>query len=126
MDFVKESINQTISDWTKWTDTYVYKKSELYKQIHQINEYFGCNSKIVTEMFVLSPFQIWIDMMKSPNIKLEQVDITSCCIPKSDYRYNVVLDNKIIAVIDKLGESYKYVSIPCIGDVMSQYLQQFQ
>ena len=87
------------------------------------------------EICVLSPYQIWINMLRSPDIIIESAESLGCglskciskCISKcTNHRSRVTLNGVIIAIFDKFGKGYKYARIPYAGfnHILSEYMSQ--
>ncbi len=130
MEFVQESTKAEITDWNQWVDKYIYRHSDLYKQFKSMAIHISYSSNN-GEMHVDSPYHLWISMLKSPNVIIESVETNTCCgLSGKKDRYNVILNDRVIAVIDKFkgGKTteYKYASIPtkCMGDIISEYISQ--
>ena len=139
MDFVKESVDQEIIDWTQWMDKYIYKHSELYESFKTMGTHIPYNEYSEGELIIWSPYQIWINMLRSPKIIIEPMETAGCgpC-QRTTYRNKVLLDGMVIAVFDKFGPTfgtkfvpkfgpkYKYVRISHRGfeHIMSDYLYQ--
>ncbi len=128
MEYVRESVNQNIINWTNWVDTYVYKHSDLYKQIERMNTHIPYHD-YTGNICIKSPYRIWIDMLRSPDITIEPMEITSCSTrykKRYKHRAQVMLNDMVIAVIDEFKNEYKYVTIPhrCYSKLLGEYLEQ--
>lgn len=116
MEFVTESVEQEITDWTQWMNKYIYKHSELYKTFETMGIHIPYQDHSGGEICVRSPYHIWINMLRSPEITIEPAETIGCCpCLANNHRGRVVLNGMVIAIFDKFGKEYKYVRIPYRG-----------
>ena len=128
MEFVKDSVKDKIINWDQWVDKYIYKHSELYKTFKKLSTNIPYHNIEGSELNVISPYHSWIQMLRSDEIIIKNTINTSCCIRRnSKTRKNVILNDIVIAIIDKFGGKYQYVSIPykCYDSIISGYVGKF-
>jgi len=128
MEFVKESVNNEITDWNEWMNKYIYKHSDLYRRFKKLLNHISYETTTNAEINIESPYQIWIKMLRSDNLTIEAVENTSCwCVKLSiPTRKKIILNDMVIAFIDKFGDEYKYVGMPfrCHSKMISEYMNQ--
>lgn len=73
MEFIKESVKEKITNWNEWINTYIYQHSELYKNINLMLLFNPIECNTAGEIMVLSPYRIWIELLRSSNIKTERI-----------------------------------------------------
>lgn len=126
MDFVINSTNDKLentTDWKRWIDKYVSKKSELYNILNRL--IIDINQSNNAELNLIPPYQSWINKLKSKDILVESIESTSCF--KKNRRFNVILDDLVIAIINKEeNDEYKYICIPanCYSILVQEYFEQ--
>jgi len=113
MEFITRSVNQDITDFEEWIDTYICKYSSIYREFKAMMKYIPW-VYVTGEISVTSPYHIWINMLRSPNIELHKAR-WKC------HRYYVKLDGMTIATIDKFKYGYKYTGI--LGYLVSNKLR---
>lgn len=130
MEFIKESTSKECDNFKDWMDRYIDTNSRLYKQfelmLHQIPY-----SNQTGEINILSPYFLWLEILRSPDIKIEDSDkVSSGCCSKKSYRQVVLYNDEVVAVIDKIKvnttKEYRYVSIPykCLQSLLREYVEQ--
>ena len=141
MDFVQESTAVDIKDWKEWMNKYVDRNSKLYKQFELMLTHIPNENIIATELSFKTPYNIWIEMLRSPNIVVKDYgkvnnnnnnnnksNIFNIFHKKKQNTKKVImLDNTIIAIIDKVDNKYKYIAITddCRLKIMREYSSYF-
>lgn len=127
MEFVLNSVRDVFISEEEWIDKYVDPNSSLYKEYRIWKEHESERS--AREMNIKPYHNIWVDIMRhGKNYQVERFDKTySCILLCKDKRQLVMLNGLMpIAIINRVGHCWKYVSIPPEGIrfLNSHYLHQ--
>ena len=130
MEFIQKSLSDNIENFKEWMDMYIDISSRLYKQFELMLHQIPYTTQ-TGEINILSPYVLWIEMLRSPDIKIELSDkVEMGCCGKKSYRQVVLYNNEVVAVIDRIKNGnireYRYVSIPykCLQSLMKEYTSQ--